>query len=115
MNDWVLAAVIGGVAVAAIFGFAWLRGASPRRLVWQDFSRVRIPNEDERWLLDTNVRTSLKIYVPALIGAIALGGLLIGSGQPIGLAILIAFGIPPLLAMVRALRVRRFLKSIDSL
>jgi len=112
MNGWLLAAVLGFGAVGAILGFAWLRGVSPRRLIWQDFSRVRIPAGDELVAVRANVKTSLVIYLPLLAMALLLGGLLMLGGSPLGLAVLIGFGVPALLAVIRAVRVMRFLSSL---
>lgn len=113
MNEWVAAAFIGVSAVVLTFGFAWMRGVSPRRLVWQDLSRVRVPNGAERDLVRSHVAKSLRIYGPVLIGALLLSGYLIAvQGEPLGLAVLICFGVPALLAVVRAVRVMRFLNSL---
>ena len=40
---------------------------------------------------------------------VAIGGAMIADGVPFGLTILICLGTPPLLAIVRAVRVLRFL------
>ena len=95
-----------------MFFFASMKGISPRRLVWQDLTRVRKPDEEERAVLRSYVKKSLTIYVPVLIAAIVVSALMIAEGMPFGLAVLICFGTPPLLALVRAVRVLRFLNQV---
>jgi hypothetical protein len=109
MSDWIGAALLGACGVGLVFLLASLKGISPRRLAWQDLSRVRKPDADERHILRGHVRRSLTIYVPVLIGAVVVSGLMIADGMPLGLAVLICFGVPPSLALVRAVRVLRFL------
>ena len=108
--SWVIAGLAGVLGVAALFGLAWLRGISPRRLVWPDLARVRPPDADEREILLSNIQTSLRLYLPMLLAALGLGGLLVIGGEPMGLTLLICFGVPPVLAVVRTLRVLRYLK-----
>jgi hypothetical protein len=109
MSDWVLAAFLGVLGVAGIFGLASMKGISPRRLAWQDLSRVRVPSADERALLRSHVKQSLRVYLPVLAAAVIVGGYMIVIGSPFGLTVLLCFGTPPLLAIVRAVRVMRFL------
>ena len=111
MNDWILAALVGCFGVGLVFFFASMKGISPRRLAWQDLSRVRRPSEEERVTLRSYVKKSLTIYVPVFIAALVVSGLMIADGMPFGLAVLICFGTPPLLALIRAFRVLRFLNE----
>lgn len=111
MGGWLGAAFLGLLGVAAIYGFAALSGYTPRRLIWQDFSRVPIPSDAEREIIHANVTKSFKVYGPVLIAALAVSGWLIIDGKPLGLAVLLCFGTPPLLAMVRSVRVLLFLRQ----
>jgi hypothetical protein len=114
MSDWVIAAIIGIGGVASLFGIAWKYGYSPRRLAWQDLSSVEKPNEIEREVLRFHIKKSLKVYLPILLATVAIGGAMIADGVPFGLTILICLGTPPLLAIVRAVRVLRFLGAVTS-
>jgi hypothetical protein len=111
MVDWILAALIGIGGVVALFGVAWRYGYTPRRLAWQDLSGVEKPNEVQSEVLGFHIRRSLKVYVPILLGAIVVGGFMIYDNTPFGLTVLICFGTPPLLAIVRAVRMLRFIRS----
>jgi hypothetical protein len=111
LAEWIAAAFVGTAGVLAMFGLAWMRGVSPRRLAWQDLSLVRKPDQAEREVLRSHIKSSLKIYLPILAGAVIVGGLMLADGMPFGLAVLICFGVPPLLALVRAARVLRFLRE----
>jgi len=113
MSDWFLAGFLGVLGVGCLFFLAAMKGISPRRLAWQDLSVVRRPSAEERVVLKSHVRQSLTIYGPVLVGAIIVGGLLMAGGSPFGLTILICFGVPPLLAFVRAVRVMRFLNETE--
>jgi hypothetical protein len=97
------------MGVAAMFGLAFMYGYTPRRLAWQDLSRVRRPDASERIVLRSHVRRSLTIYLPILVAAGVVGLLMIEDGSAFGLTVLICFGTPPLLAIVRAIRVLRYL------
>lgn len=109
MSDWIIAAIIGIGGVGLMFGFAWMYGYTPRRLAWQDLSLVPRPNDVEREAIRFRIRQSLKVYLPILLGAVVVGGFMVIDNTPFGLTVLICFGTPPLLAIVRALRVLRFL------
>ncbi|MGE0056480.1 MAG: hypothetical protein AB7P33_07560 [Dehalococcoidia bacterium] len=109
MSDWIIAAIIGLGGVAALFGIASMYGYTPRRLAWQDLSRVERPNDYEREMLRFHIKKSMKVYLPILLGAVVVGGVMIADGTPFGVTVLICFGTPPLLAIVRAVRVLRFL------
>src|SRR5215212_1544840 len=109
MDNWLLATFLGLAGVAGMFGLAGLRSYTPRRLAWQDLSRVRKPSREEREMLRTHIKSSMKIYLPILLGAIVLGGFMVADGSPFGLTVAIVFGAPPLLAIVRAIRVLRYL------
>lgn len=112
MSSWIGAALAGALAVGALLGLAWMRGISPRRLVWQDLTNVRPPSPVEQEFIRNQVRRSLVLYLPLLLGAILFGGLLAFNGDPLGLAVMVAFGIPPVLALVRGVRVLRYLSRL---
>ncbi len=111
MDSWLLAALVGFMGVGLVFWFASMKGISPRRLAWQDFSQVRRPSDEERVVLRSYVKKSLTIYLPVLAGAVIVSALMIADGMPFGLAVLIGFGTPPVLAVIRAVRVLRFLSE----
>ena len=111
MSHWVIAAIIGFGGVAALFGIAWMYGYQPRRLAWQDLSRVEKPNEAEREVLRFHLKRSLRVYLPLLLFAVLVGGFMVLDDTPLGLTVLICFATPPLLAIVRAVRVLRFLNE----
>ena len=111
MSDWVLAALLGLLGIAGMFGLAALSGYTPRRLAWQDLSRVRRPDAIERDLLRTAIKASLKIYLPVLAGALIVGAYMIAEGSPFGVTVILCFGAPPVLAVIRAVRVLRYLNE----
>jgi hypothetical protein len=111
MSHWIIAAIIGFGGIGALFGIAWMYGYPPRRLAWQDLSKVEKPNEVEREVLAFHLKRSLKVYLPLLLFAVLVGGFMILDDTPFGLTILICFGTPPLLAIMRAVRVLRFLRE----
>ena len=111
MSDWVLGTFLGLLSIAGIFGLASMKGISPRRLAWQDFAVVRIPSEAERQLLRSHVKQSLKVYLPVLAAAAIVGTYMLVEGSAFGVTVLLCFGTPPLLAIVRAIRVMRFLNE----
>lgn len=109
--DWIGAAALGLLGVVAIYGFAGLSGYPPRRLIWQDLSRVPIPTDAEREVIQANVQKSFRVYLPVLVATLAVAGWLIADGNPLGMAVLVCFATPPLLALVRSIRVMRFLRQ----
>src|SRR5687767_1978847 len=59
--------------------------------------------------LRTAIKASLKIYLPVLAGAVIVGAYMIAEGSPFGVTVILCFGAPPILAVIRAVRVLRYL------
>jgi hypothetical protein len=101
---WILAGAFGWFPLALLTVMLWQAGRPPFLGVW--------PRSKEELQITTRgvprallVINALTIEIPSLALGAGMGGIFLVRGEPWGLTVLEAFGIPPLLHVLATCRV----------
>lgn len=99
---WLLAAAAGWFPLGLLTLMLWQTGRPPLLAVWPAPDQLQMTmNGVPRRLLLVN---ALMLQLPLLALGLGVGGVLVAHGQPAGLVILEAFGLPGLLRLLATAR-----------